>query len=75
MKTPPTVEDIQRAISALPEDELTRLREWFEDIDAQAWDRQLEEDIRAGKLDLFMLYRLDDAHIGGFPGRIEGCQL
>jgi len=75
MKTPPTVEDIQQAISALPEDELTRLREWFEDTDAQAWDRQLEDDIRAGKLDLFMLNGLDDAHVGGLPGRIERRQL
>jgi hypothetical protein len=64
MKTPPTVEDIQQAISALPEDELMRLREWFEDLDAQAWDRQLVEDIRAGKLDQLAREAMEEYRAG-----------
>jgi hypothetical protein len=64
MNTSSTVEDIQQAISSLPEDELARLREWFEDIDAQAWDRQLEEDIRAGKLDQLARETLEEYRAG-----------
>ena len=38
-------------IKELSQDELTALREWFADFDADAWDRQMEADINAGRLD------------------------
>ncbi len=31
--------------------ELAAFRKWFHDFDAEAWDRQFEEDVQAGKLD------------------------
>jgi hypothetical protein len=37
-------------------DELPTFRQWFHVFDAEAWDRQIEEDAHAGKLD-----RLADA--------------
>ena len=43
--------DIENAIRQLPPDQLTALREWFAKFDAEAWDRQFEEDVRAGRLD------------------------
>jgi hypothetical protein len=45
------VEQLERAIKDLSPDELTDLRRWFAEFDAQAWDRQLEADVKAGKLD------------------------
>jgi hypothetical protein len=30
---------------------LYRFREWFAQFDAAAWDRQIEADLRSGKLD------------------------
>lgn len=45
------VEAIERQIQQLSPDELSALREWFAAFDAEAWDRQLESDARAGKLD------------------------
>jgi hypothetical protein len=30
---------------------LAVLRDWFMDFDAEAWDRQFEADVEAGKLD------------------------
>lgn len=45
------VEKIEQQIKALSDEELARLREWFAAFDAEAWDRQLEADVRAGKLD------------------------
>jgi hypothetical protein len=45
------VEVIERQIEKLSPEELARLREWFVEFDAAAWDRQLESDIQAGKLD------------------------
>lgn len=46
-----TAVEIERAIRGLPATELTRLREWFANYDAEQWDAQLESDIAAGRLD------------------------
>jgi hypothetical protein len=45
------VESIERDIQELSGDELAVLRRWFAEFDAQAWDRQFEDDVRAGRLD------------------------
>ena len=45
------VERIEELIKALSPDELSELRSWFVEFDWAAWDRQLERDVRAGKLD------------------------
>jgi hypothetical protein len=46
-----SVEEIESAISRLPANELARLAKWFEEFAAGEWDRQIEADIRAGRLD------------------------
>lgn len=46
-----SVEEIERAIERLPETELARLREWFEERDADLFDAKIERDAKAGKLD------------------------
>jgi hypothetical protein len=46
-----TVEQIEAAIEKLPREEFFRLRDWMRDRFDEAWDRQIEEDIRAGRLD------------------------
>jgi hypothetical protein len=45
------VENIERQIEALSPEELAQFRAWFLEFDWAAWDRQLEADIQAGKLD------------------------
>ena len=45
------IENIERQIEALSPEELAQLRAWFLEFDWAAWDRQLEADIQAGKLD------------------------
>jgi hypothetical protein len=45
------VENIEREVQKLTASELEAFRSWFYEYDAQAWDRQIEEDARAGKLD------------------------
>ena len=45
------VENIERQIQQLSPDELAEFRLWFAEFDAQLWDRQLESDVRSGKLD------------------------
>ena len=42
---------IQQAILALPEADYCRLRQWFSELDWEKWDREIEADSDAGKLD------------------------
>ncbi|MBI3694830.1 MAG: hypothetical protein HY238_08330, partial [Acidobacteria bacterium] len=45
------VDSIENQIQELSPEELATLREWFAKFDAEAWDRQFEADVKAGKLD------------------------
>lgn len=45
------VEAIEEQIENLSPDELAAFRQWYASFDAEAWDRQLEIDVKAGKLD------------------------
>ena len=46
-----TVEEVEKAVAQLPQDQLRQLRAWYEKFDSKAWDDQIEKDIAAGKLD------------------------
>jgi hypothetical protein len=48
---PTTVQQIKSAILNLSPQELTQLAGWVMDLDEQQWDRQIERDTAAGKLD------------------------
>jgi hypothetical protein len=45
------IELLEKQIRELSSDELAELRQWFADFDAEMWDRQMEADVKAGKLD------------------------
>ena len=45
-----TVEEIESAISGLPPEEYTRVRDWFINRDNRLWERKLEEDSTSGRL-------------------------
>ena len=47
----PTVAEIQQASSNLPKSDYARLRNWLFEYDWQEWDREFEEDVKAGKVD------------------------
>jgi hypothetical protein len=51
VEMPRTVKEIEQAVEQLTQDQLAEFRAWYEKFDAAAWDRQIEEDIVAGKLD------------------------
>lgn len=42
---------LKEAIDSLPERDFAKLRKWIADKDFVKWDRELERDARAGKLD------------------------
>jgi hypothetical protein len=45
------IEELQTAVAQLPAEELDRFSQWFEEFLADQWDRQIEADILAGRLD------------------------
>ncbi len=46
-----TVKEIVEAIQKLPPSELEAFRAWFAEFDADLWDREMEADVAAGRLD------------------------
>lgn len=46
-----SVVEIESAIRKLPESEFWELSAWFDELRANAWEQQLENDAKAGKLD------------------------
>ncbi len=55
-----TVEEIETAIKALPREELSELWQWWDEYRETEWDRQIEADAKAGKLDRFMEEALEE---------------
>lgn len=46
-----SVEEIEKAVTKLPPDQLAKFRAWFEEFAADEWDKQIERDAKSGKLD------------------------
>ena len=46
-----SVKELEIAITQLSAQELAGLMAWLEEYHAQMWDRQIEEDLEAGRLD------------------------
>ena len=59
-----TIEDIEKAISKLPPDDLARFRAWFDEFDAARFDSKIERDAKAGKLDKLAEEALADFRSG-----------
>ncbi|MBI4714601.1 MAG: hypothetical protein HY760_01415 [Nitrospirae bacterium] len=45
------VESLEEEVQKLSRRELDAFRKWFLQFDAEQWDRQIERDVRSGKLD------------------------
>lgn len=58
------IEKLERDIMALNKSELLALRDWFQAFLADEWDRRIEEDATAGKLDRLAREALAD-HAAG----------
>ena len=59
-----TIKEIESAVRQLTRNELAAFRNWFQEFDADAWDRQLDADISAGRLDLLAEEALCDLRAG-----------
>ena len=59
-----TVKEIESAVSKLSRNELQSFRSWFQEFDADAWDKQFEKDVHAGRLDTLADEALADLRAG-----------
>ena len=57
---------IEEEIENLPEHDFIVLREWFQDLDSKKWDKQIEDDATAGKLDDLANVALNDFKNGKY---------
>ncbi len=54
------VKALEDAVRALPAPALAEFRRWFAEFDSAIWDRQLEADLNAGKLDALLAEAEED---------------
>ena len=48
------LEELESAVSALSREEYERFRDWFLEQEWKDWDREIEADAEAGRLDLLV---------------------
>jgi len=45
------IEELEREIQQLTPEQLRQFRAWYEEFDSDAWDKQIAQDAKNGKLD------------------------
>ncbi len=58
------IEKLEREVQVLSRAELAAFRDWFHEYDSDEWDRKIEEDVRAGKLDALAKEAIADYKAG-----------
>lgn len=58
------LEELEHRIQNLPAEELAKFRAWFIEFDHLIWDRQIEADSKAGKLQVLVSEALADYRAG-----------
>ncbi|HEY5296755.1 MAG TPA: hypothetical protein VIK59_02415 [Verrucomicrobiae bacterium] len=59
-----TIKEIETAVSKLSTNELATFRSWFAEFDTEAWDKQFEQDVAAGRLDALANEAINDLRNG-----------
>jgi hypothetical protein len=59
-----SIAELEKAVSVLSPEELRKFRSWFAEFDMAQWDRQIEQDANAGKLDPLIEQALKDHRAG-----------
>ena len=58
------IEKIQADIEKLAASDIAKLREWLDELDARLFDKKIERDAKAGKLDKLAADALRDHALG-----------
>jgi hypothetical protein len=70
-----TVEAIKAAIEQLTEPERRKLADWFEQLEEQAWDAEMEQDLSSGGRGRHLVEKIDqEIDHGKFTPLEEGLR-
>ena len=58
------LEEIEQPVKELPQNDYSRFREWFLELDWRRWDDEIEADAAVGKLD-FLIHEAQQAKASG----------
>ncbi len=58
------IKEIETAIAQLPPAKVVELATWFEEFHAHLWDAQIEQDLKAGRLDALLKEAEQDLEAG-----------
>jgi len=58
------IEKLEREVRRLSREERSAFRDWFRRYDSDEWDREIEQDIRSGKLDALAEEAIADHEAG-----------
>ncbi len=61
-----TIQEIEQAVSHLSSTDLAVFRDWFDEFEAIAWDKQIEADAKSGKLDRIAEKAVADYNAGNY---------
>ena len=59
-----SIEELEKAVATLPPEDYKSFRDWFADFDMDQWDKQIEADSKAGRLDSMINQALEDYNAG-----------
>jgi hypothetical protein len=59
-----TVQEIEAAIQRLKPQEIRKVGDWLDELREELWDRQIDADIKAGRLDKLADKALEDYRAG-----------
>jgi len=59
-----SLQELEKAVAGLTAPELNAFSQWFEEFLADAWDKQIEADSKAGRLDAAAKQADDDFDAG-----------
>ncbi|MCX6038761.1 MAG: hypothetical protein NTW99_12915 [Chloroflexi bacterium] len=59
-----SIQELKQAVTQLPSKDLARFREWFDEFEAQVWDKQFETDAKSGKLEKISEQALNNYRAG-----------
>jgi len=67
VRTANRLAELETEVERLSEQDYGEFRRWFLERDWQAWDRQIEADSAAGRLDFLVRESRDAKHSGRLP--------
>jgi len=59
-----TLQEIEKQVAGLPPEQLAAFADWFAEFKSEQWDRQIEADVMAGRLDHLVKEASDERNAG-----------